>query len=66
MPFFKIDSEKIIKQSVDFWKGSDAVIARLGQNRSSKNEYTWDVGTPNEKQRQAFLAKTLYVGYGGA
>lgn len=65
-PLFIILTEKIIKQSVDFRKGSDAVIARLGSNRGNKGEYAWDIGTPNEKQKQAFLAKTLYVGYGGA
>ena len=47
-------------------KGSDAAIARLGMNRGNKEEITWDIGTPNEKQKQAFLARTLYVAYGGA
>ena len=65
-PLFIILTEKIIKQSVDFREGSDAVIARLGSNRGNKGEYAWDIGTPNEKQKQAFLAHTLYVAYGGA
>ena len=40
-------------------------IARIRRG-SDKKEVTWDIGTPNAKQRQAFLARTLYVGYGGA
>ena len=40
-------------------------IARIRRG-SDKKEVTWDIGTPNAKQKQAFLARTLYVGYGGA
>lgn len=43
----------------------DAGIARK-TTKLQKPEVTWNVGTPNAKQKQAFLARTLYVGYGGA
>ena len=39
---------------------------RLNPLKAKKQEVTWDIGTPNEKQLQAFKADTLFVGYGGA
>lgn len=41
------------------------MIARIRKGNTDKKEVKL-VGNPNAKQRQAFLAHTLYVGYGGA
>ncbi len=50
-----------------YQKRGDANIAtKFNRPAKAKPEVTWEVGKPNPKQKQAFLAKTLYVGYGGA
>lgn len=58
-------NNKLVNRVNQLQKSGDAVIARKVA-KPKKQEVTWMMETPNPKQMQAFLAKTLYVGYGGA
>lgn len=41
-------------------------IAKATREHKKKPEVNWIMEAPNPKQKEAFLARTLYVGYGGA